>query len=322
VTVASARVIAVDVGGTTMRAAVVDDELLGRVTMPTVRGPGLADALVVLIDRALAAASAARSDAVCVGVSVPGPVSADGRSVAFTGNVGLRDLPLADLLERAIGLPVVMDDDANCAALGEAERGAAAGAGVAVLLVVGTGIGAGIVIDGHLFRGANGAAGEVGHMVLDPTGPVCSCGDHGCFEAMAAGPVLAARGRAAAERGLSPLLLQELQLDPARLDAAAVIAAAAAGDTGAREAVEETGRWLGIGVAAVANAFDPDVIVLAGGLGDTAVMLDWARRGVREHCIEPIDRLARVETAVLGDDAGLWGAARLAWCEMAQRGTD
>ena len=319
---AATPVIAIDVGGTTARAAVVDrDELRGRVSAPTVRGGGLVYAIVRLVDEALTSAGVSRGDVRAVGLSVPGPVSVDRRRVVFTGNVGLHDIPLADRLEGQLNLPVAMDDDANCAALGEAELGAARGASVAVLLIVGTGIGAGVVIDGAVFRGAHGAAGEVGHIVLDPAGPVCSCGDHGCFEALAAGPALAARGRAAVDQGLSPLLLQESQPDTACLDASAVMAAAAAGDTGAAGAVQETGRWLGIGVAAVASAFDPDVIVLAGGLGDTAVMLDWARSGVRDHCIEPIDSLTRVERARLGDDAGLWGAARLAYDQMALRGT-
>jgi len=306
-------VAAVDIGGTTTRAAVaVGDELRGRVAVPTRPGKGLADAVAETVRAALAASGLARGEIDALGVSVPGPLDAKRRSVAFTGNVGLRHYALAERLETALELPVTMDDDANCAALGEVRRGAAMGAGVAVLVVVGTGIGGGIVIDGRLYRGAHAIAGEVGHIVLEPDGPPCSCGHRGCFEALAAGPALAARGRTAARDGRSPALIERAGGSMKAIDTAAVLEAAQAGDHGALEAVAATGRYLGLGVAAVASMLDPDVIVLSGGLGGTPDMLEWARRGVRDHCISPLDSLVRVVNGSLGDDAGLWGAALLA----------
>jgi glucokinase len=306
-------VVAVDVGGTTTRLALVSgDELRGRTVLATVRGEGLGNALGAAIADLVAREGVPKSEVAAVGVSIPGPLDADRRRVVFTGNVSLFDYALADHLERIVGLPVVMDDDANCAALGEVERGAALGARVAVLIVVGTGIGAGIVVDGRLYRGAHSVAGEVGHINLDPAGPRCSCGDYGCFEALASGSALADRGRAAVRQGTAPLLSDLAGDDLNAIDAETVVEAAAQGDAGAVAALEVTGGYLARGIAAVANAFDPDVIVLGGGLGRTAAMLEWARRGVKEHCIAPIDRLVRVETALLGDDAGLWGAGLLA----------
>jgi glucokinase len=306
-------VAAVDIGGTTTRAAVaVGDELRGRVAVQTRPGEALAGAVAETVRAALDASGLAPGDVNALGVSVPGPLDAKRRSVAFTGNVGLRDYALAERLEAALDLPVTMDDDANCAALGEVQRGAAMGAGVAVLVVVGTGIGGGIVIDGRLYRGAHAIAGEVGHIVLEPDGPLCSCGHRGCFEALAAGPALAARGRSAAREGRSPALLEKSGGSVEAIDAADVIDAAKAGDAEALSAVAATGRYLGIGVAAVASMLDPDVIVLSGGLGGAPGMLEWARRGVREHCIAPLDSLVRVVNGSLGDDAGLWGAALLA----------
>ncbi len=310
---AGQTVVAADVGGTTTRVVLVSgDELRGRTSLPTVRGDGLGDALCTTIIDLLAREGVPQSQVAAVGVSIPGPLDIDRRRVVFTGNVSLADYALADHLEGALGLPVVLDDDANCAALGEAERGAAVGAQVAVLVVVGTGIGAGIVVHGGLFRGAHSVAGEIGHINLDPSGPPCSCGDRGCFEALASGPALAARGRAAARGAAAPVLSEIAGDNLEAIDALTVIEAASRGDAGAVAALEITGQYLARGVAAVANAFDPDVIVLGGGLGRTAVMLEWARRGVHEHCIAPISGLVRVETALLGDDAGLWGAGLLA----------
>jgi glucokinase len=306
-------VVAADIGGTTTRIAVVQSQtILARVSLPTVRGQGLADFVVRAINELLTRSNLAIDSVAGVGVSIPGPLDRGRRQVAFTGNVGLRDYPLADRLERSLGVPVVMDDDANCAALAEAMRGAAAKSSVAVLVVVGTGIGAGIVLDGVPYRGAHSAAGEVGHVVLERNGPTCSCGHAGCFEALASGPALARRGRSAMLAGSAAILSSLVGGDPAAVDATRTLEAARRGDPGALAAVEETGCYLGLGVAAVANMFDPDVIVLGGGLGSTEAMLAAARRGVHEHCIAPTDQQVRVEIAQLGSDAGLWGAALLA----------
>jgi len=306
-------VVVADIGGTTTRIAVVQSgTMLARVSLPTVRGQGLAEFVVRAIDKLLTSHRVDMGSVTGVGVSIPGPLDQSRRHVAFTGNVGLRDYPLAERLEQSLGVPVVMDDDANCAALAEATRGAAAQSSVAVLIVVGTGIGGGIVLDGVPYRGAHSAAGEVGHIVVDRDGPVCSCGHAGCFEALASGPALAKRGKTAMLAGSAAILSDIVGGDPEAVDPAHTLQAAERGDPGALAAVEETGYYLGLGVAAVANMLDPDVIVLGGGLGRTPAMLVFARRGVKEHCIAPTDQLVRVEIAQLGDDAGLWGAALLA----------
>lgn len=305
-------VVVADIGGTTTRIAVVQNgRMLARVSLPTVRGQGLAEFLVRAINELLRGHSIDMDSITGVGVSIPGPLDQSRRRVAFTGNVDLRDYPLAERLEQSLGVPVVMDDDANCAALAEATQGAAVQSSVAALIVVGTGIGGGIVLDGVPYRGAHSAAGEVGHIVLDRDGPMCSCGHAGCFEALASGPALAKRGQTAMLAGSAAVLSDIVGGDPDAVDAARTLQAAERGDPGALAAVEETGCYLGLGVAAVANMLDPDIIVLGGGLGSTPAMLAAARRGVSEHCIAPTDQLVRVEIAQLGDDAGLWGAALL-----------
>jgi len=309
-------VVVADIGGTTTRVAVVQAErMVARICVPTVRGEGLAEFVGRAVNDLLASSGMNLDCAVGMGVSIPGPLNRGRRQVAFTGNVELRDYPLAERLEQSLGIPVVMDDDANCAALAEATLGAAVGCSAAVLIVVGTGIGGGIVVDGAPYRGAHSAAGEIGHIVLDPDGPACTCGHTGCFEALASGPALAKRGKMAMLGRSAPILGDLVGSDPEAIDAVSVLAAAKRGDPGAVAALEETGYYLGLGVAAVANILDPDVIVLGGGLGSRPEMLAFARRGVTEHCIAPIDRLVRVETAQLGDDAGLWGAALLILAE-------
>jgi glucokinase len=306
-------VVAVDVGGTNTRLAVVQGgRMVGRMVFATVTGAGLADSLTQAIIELLGRRRVALQDVAAVGVSVPGPLDAARRQVVFSGNVALQAYPLAERLEAALRSPVVMDDDANCAALAEATWGAARRATVAALIVIGTGIGCGIVLDGAILRGAHGAAGELGHAPLERDGPLCSCGHRGCFEALAAGPALAARGTAAMLAGSAPVLAELAGGQTARVDATATLRAAALGDPGAEAAVRETGRYVGMGVATVADLLDPEVIVLAGGLGGTPAMLTAARLGVKDNCIPPMEALVRVEPATLGDDAGLWGAAQLA----------
>jgi glucokinase len=288
-------ILAFDVGGTTSRCAVLrDGRPVARALAPTVRGDGLAASMAALADGLLAAEGVRLEDVAAVGISVPGPVTGDRRRVAFTGNLRLETYPLADLMEESLGRPVVLDDDANCAALGEAISGAAQGVISSVTIVAGTGVGAGIVIDGDLHRGAHSLAGELGHVIVAPGGRRCSCGGEGCLEAMANGEALVERGGAG------------------YVSADQVFAAAAAGDAHAGRAVAETGRWLAVGVATIASVLDPDRIVLAGGLGHQQAIVDVVREQAPAMCIRPLGSLLDIRPSALGDDAGLVGAAHLA----------
>ena len=291
-------VLAFDVGGTTTRAAIVTNgEVRDRVERPSVRGDGLARSLASIARDLLQAAGPAvdRERPCCI--SVPGPLSLDRRRIAFTGNLDLHDYPLADLLEAELAQRVVIDDDANCAALGEATFGAARGTTSSVTLVVGTGVGAGLIIGGDLYRGAHSLAGELGHVLVERGGRLCSCGRQGCLEAMANGAALHARaGKAFAS-------------------AADVFAAAEQGDELALAAVKTTADYLAIGIAAAVSMLDPECVVLAGGLGRQPLLVEAAAARACELCVEPLGRLLDVRVAVLGDDAGLLGAAMLARAE-------
>jgi glucokinase len=294
-------VLAFDVGGTSSRCAVVSDGAIReRRARATIGGAALGPLLVELAEATLAAAGLALDRVDAAGVAVPGPLTADRRAVAFTGNVGLDRYPLAALLEERLGLPVAMDDDANCAALGEATAGAAVGTSLSMTIIVGTGVGAGIVIDDTVHHGAHSLAGELGHVAVAPGGRRCSCGNDGCLEAMANGAALLDRaGRRHAA-------------------AADVFRAARAGDAEAAAAIAATAHWVAVGVAAAASIVDPDCVVLAGGIGRQPEIVEAVRAEAPGLCIRPIGSFLDVRPSALDDDAGILGAAQLAAATSAQ----
>lgn len=282
----SAPTIGVDIGGTKIAAGVVDDAgvvLARRLLQTEADQPSSVVAAVTKVIKELRAAAPAAS---AVGIGAAGLVDLRGRMVAAP-HLAWRDLPLRDLVADRVGLPVVVDNDANVAAWGEYVHGAGRGAGDQVLLTIGTGIGGGFVLGGHLYRGARGFGAEVGHMLVDADGPACPCGARGCFETLASGGAIGAD----------------------------VGEAALGGDASALARVAEAGRWLGLGCASLVNLLDPDVIIIGGGaavrLG--ALLLEPARAtlaaSVMHADVRPIPPLI---PALLGADAGIVGAAALA----------
>lgn len=229
-----------------------------------------------------------------IGVSVPGPLRRDSGVILLSPNLGWHDYPLGPRLAALAGMPVSIDDDANLAALGEWWHGRGAGARRFVLVVVGSGVGSGIVIDGALYHGARDSAGEIGHIpVMRSGGAPCGCGRRGCLETVASGSSIARRwGAASAEE---------------------VFDAAGDGDSRARTVIIEAADYLGWGLAVVANVLDPDCIVLGGGLGARGGWyLDAVVAAMRMHALP--HNVAHLEpgVAALGADAGLHGAGLLA----------
>ncbi|WP_037502460.1 ROK family protein [Solirubrobacter soli] len=274
-------VVALDIGGTNIRAARVDADgtILARRVAPTTREPAL-DALVAeLADEQVAA----------IGVGVTGPV-VDGVVENPHTLPGWEGLDLRAAL-RSFGVPVVVDNDANAAALGEWWLGGRASR--LAMVTFGTGIGVGSVVDGVVQRGPAGVHGEAGHMVLDPAGPPCYCGARGCWEQLAAGPALP---RLAASAGLDVATGAELT------------ALARAGDPRALEAFAELGRWIGLGLLNLTAVFAPDVIVLGGGLGAEHDLFAASMTAAMANAMVPTASV-RVRPAAHGDDAGLLGAA-------------
>ena len=306
--------VGVDVGGTKVLAAVVDDE--GRVVRAarrTTPGRRVASARV---EEALAEAvheAAAGAPVAAVGVGAAGFVNAARERIVFAPHLPWRDEPVRARLAELLGVPVELDNDANCAALAEATYGAARGATSAVVVNLGTGIGGGILLDGRLLRGRHGMAGEFGHMQVVPDGAPCECGRRGCWEQYSSGNALV---RVARERlGREPTVLEALcDGDPSGLTGPMVTEAAEQGDLVARRAFASVGDWLGVGVANLVAALDPEVVVIGGGVsaaGDR--LLEPARAALARSLVGGAHReVPPLVPAALGAYAGAVGAAVLA----------
>jgi glucokinase len=244
-----------------------------------------------------------------------------GRVLRFWGG-GDRDqvlgVPFREVMEARLALPVFVDNDVNLAALAELRVGAGRGARQMVMLTLGTGIGGAIVIDGRLYRGADGAAGELGHMTVDLDGPPCggNCPNRGCLEAMASGRAIGREGeRVASLEPLRPLGRALAQGVP--VTGELVTDLALDGDPGARAVLETIGERLGAGLVGIVNAFNPEVVVIGGGAARAGeLLLGPARRVVCDRALRPSRETARVVPAALGEDAGMIGAAIFAREEL------
>jgi glucokinase len=309
------RAIGLDVGGTKIAAAVVDETgtVHDELVEPTPDDSDAAAVEAVLLG--LVERLRERHDVAAVGLGAAGIVEWPAGRIRWAPNNAYRDWPVRERLEKATGLPAVADNDANVAALAEARLGPRHYREM-VLVTVGTGIGGGMVLDGRIYRGPTGLGAELGHLVLNPDGPRCGCGNHGCFEAYASGTALTRMGRDAAADEPDGLL--------ARLGAAeggvtghTVTAAAERGDPTALALFARLGRWLGVGIASLANILELEAVVVGGGLVETGeLLLAPARAAAREFAYAPAVRgVVRVEPATAGSDAGLVGAGLLALAE-------
>jgi glucokinase len=308
-------VLALDFGGTKLAAAVVEPgarSFRARASVPSPPDKSAeADREIIL---ALAEEVLGGKRPAVVGVSFGGPVR-DGVVLLSHHVPDWEDFPLAEWLRERFGAPAVVENDANAAALGEWRYGAGRETRHFLYVTVSTGIGGGIVIGGELYRGADGLAGEIGHMVVDPDGPRCTCGRRGCLEALAAGPAIARRARellAAHHRpGEGRILLELVRGDPERITAREVAAAAARGDPLAAEILREAGEAVGFGLAQAISLLNPERVALGGGVIKAGeAFLKHVRKAAEMRAFPG----ARVEIvlAELGDDAPLWGAAALA----------
>jgi len=305
------RAVGVDVGGTNVRAGLVDgagtiiDQ--ERAATPDASGRRLraiVDLVTEVVDRTGASGTP-------VGVGAAGLVDLAG-VVRYAPNLDWRDTPLQDDLAAALGVAVRVENDAAAAAWGEYRVGAAQHAtGGALMLTVGTGVGGGLIMDDRLVRGATGIGGEFGHIIVAEGGPRCPCGNHGCLEALASGTAIGRMARVAVANGEVP---HSALYDVGEVTGTAVTRAAQEGDALAGRIIARAGTWLGIGIASLVNSLDPEVVLIGGGvlsagalLLDPAVEAYHARVVAREYRIVP-----PVLRAELGDDAGLIGAALLA----------
>jgi glucokinase len=320
-----ARVIAVDLGGTNLRAAAISlhGELSLRRRVPTGAADG-PDAVIARMVEVIAtvAEAAGFGGEVPVGVAVPGPLNPRTGIVHFTPNLAnWHDVPLLDRLRAATGRAVWIGNDGNCAALGEARFGSGAGTRNLVYFALGTGVGGGVITDGRLVEGALGLGGEVGHIVVAQAGPRCRCGGVGCLEAYASGWALAREGELVGRTADGAALRAAAGTEP--MTAQAVAAAANAGDPAAVAILRRAGQALGAAMGSLINIFNPELVVLGGGViaaGDP--LLQPAREAVAQHAFPAPRAQARIVCSALGPDAGLFGAAALALAAVEERLSD
>ena len=294
---ASTLTLGLDIGGTNVRAALVDGSRIVASSasswpdklMPDDEVAFIADQVFALLQKSGAGARAA-------GIALAALVNKDGMVVDWPNRRAWRGLRFRALLESKLDLPIVIEDDANAAAVAEWIYGAGRGHKNLLVMMAGTGVGAGVIVEGRLVRGANGWAGEIGHLTVVRDGPECACGKRGCLQVMASGRALE---REAFRRGLD--------------GAPRVTAAAESGERWAEEIITDCGRWIGLAAASAINLLDLDAVVIGGGLAALgAAWWDAVNQGLRSNIINRDHRSIALKRAVFSDTAGLIGAALLA----------
>jgi glucokinase len=308
------RVIGIDAGGTKLLGGVVDETLAvhHRVHRRIIglEQRELLDALVDAVDEARGVAP----DAAVVGFGIPALVRPGTGLVMVSNHLPLDGVPFLDLMSERLGLPVRVDNDSNVAMLAEHRAGAARGVDHAVLLTLGTGIGGGLLLDGEVYHGSEGAAAELGHIVVDPDGPKCpgDCPGYGCLEAFASGNAIGRAGVEAARANPGSALGRVLA-SGREVTGPLVTELAHDGDPVAREVLARAGRWLGLGMVTLVNIFNPELVLVGGGASAAGdLMLDPAREVLAERALPPNRDFARVALAHFGSEAGMIGAAMLA----------
>lgn len=318
----NAFIIGVDLGGTKVSAGAVSQDgsrIVGVRSVETQSELGaeaVVDRIVGLIEGVILDATqetrSKRKDFIGIGIGAPGPLDRENGIVIVAPNLGWRDFPLRDRIQQRLGIPASLDNDANCATVGEWWLGAARGGRNVVGITIGTGIGGGLIINGDLYHGSSDVAGEIGHTTIDVNGRHCKCGNYGCLEAYASGPAIATRAREALVREDTTSSLPAMvngQVD--RITAETVYKAAKQGDVLANEIVRDTARYLGAGISSLLNIVNPDVVVVAGGVTQAGESLFGPLRAeVRRRAFKPAVQAARVVPAELPGTAGIVGAVK------------
>lgn len=306
-------VIAGDFGGTWLRAALVDETgpIRERREIPTPRTTETDAVTREIVDLMAGMMPADGPDPAAVCIATAGLVDADRGRVDISPNIpAFRNLVLTGPVSARTGIPVFIENDASAAALGEHRFGAARGVRHLLHATLGTGIGGGIVVNGHLYRGANGLAGEIGHTVIDVSGPRCKCGSRGCLEAMASGTAFAERARRLIESGKSPLLAEIAGEGPPT--GVHLVEAARRGDRISEAEIRNGGHLLGVAIGGFINILNPDMVTLSGGLLDIGdMLLEPLHQAVKAFGYGAAPRTP-IRLSELGDDAGLLGAAAVA----------
>jgi glucokinase len=309
----------IDLGGTAIKVGVVTHtgQIIGRGEVLTEAALGVAGVVANMAraaHMALADAGVSASALDGAGIGAPGICNGAAGVVVEAVNLGWRDVPVTMLLEQSLGLTVRLDNDANCAALGEQWCGAARGSDHMLMVTLGTGLGGGLILGGKIYHGFNGWAGEFGHMPAVANGPHCNCGHDGCLETVASATAMANAARRAIAAGEAPHLAELAQAEQGQVDARLVITAARAGDAAALKIIGDVAAHLGLTLAGLVGALNPELIVVGGGAAQAGEMLLAPLRAVMAARGMPGPAtVVKIVQAELGNDAGLIGAASLVW---------
>ncbi|NLS77254.1 MAG: ROK family protein [Chloroflexi bacterium] len=312
--------IGIDLGGTKISTALMDEHgaILARAGCETEAATGQDAVIARMVDTAKQVArDGGKADLrgiVAIGVGAPGPLDTKLGVLTAPPNLpGWLNVPLARIIEEQLGVPAYLENDANAAALAEFHYGAGVGCANMIYVTVSTGIGGGIILNGQLYGGTDGAAGEVGHTMILPDGPLCGCGNRGHLEALASGTAIARAARELIAKGVPTLMVELAQGDTSAVTALTVEIAAKRGDLEAQRIIDRAMEYLGIGMANLANIFNPDMIVLGGGVTKMGEMLFApVRRAVDRFAFPIIAKTVQIVPAKLGKDVGVIGAATVA----------
>jgi len=308
--------IGIDLGGTKIKAGIVDEEgkIIKKDSMPTGRtrkSEEIVNDICLLIKKLMSDANLSANDIYSVGIGSPGSLDRERGIIIANFNLGFRYVAMRDAIQKVVPVPVYIENDANCAAIAESIAGAAKGMDYAVLITIGTGIGGGIIINNKLYIGANGAAAELGHIVLKLNGEACTCGRKGCWEAYSSATALIRQTKAAAVKDPSSKILELVNGDLDKIDAKTAFDAAKMGDETAIKVIDEYIDILADGLANIVNIFQPDIIAIGGGVSKEGEnLLAPLREKMQGRTLFIGDlKNTQIVAAQMGNDAGIVGAA-------------
>ena len=309
-------VIGVDLGGTKISTAIstIEGNILANVVLPTKAEEGEAAVLgriVQSIDEVIVGSSTSIDEIEAIGIGSPGPLDAKKGIIITTPNLPFKNYNLVQPLKEKYNIPVYLDNDANAAAIGEYMFGAGKGKNSIVYFTVSTGVGGGAVLDGKVYRGHTSNALEIGHTTVDPNGPRCNCGNLGCLEAMSSGTAIANKGKEAVSTNVETSLKKHDTVTSYE-----VCKEAEAGDEVAKDIIDNALTYLGIGVANAIATFDPEMIIIGGGVSKAGdIVFDTVKKVVNKRCFKSMAESCEIVPAGLGSDAGVVGAVALAIIE-------
>lgn len=309
--------IGIDLGGTNIAAGLVTPEgrLVAKGNVPTLRERPYQEIMRDMANLSLKLiedTGIALQDVAGIGIGSPGTPDSKEGILVYNNNLRFRNVPVRAEIQQYVNLPVYLDNDANCAALAESVAGAAKGVKYSVTITLGTGVGSGVVIDHRIYSGFNYAAAELGHTVIVVDGEPCTCGRRGCWEAYASATGLIRQARRAVEQNPDSAILRLAQGDPAKIDAKIPFDAAKEGDPTGKQVIDQYFKYLAAGLVNVINAFQPEIIVIGGGVSKQGeFLLEPLRKLVDAEVYSHDIRHAELKEALMGNDAGIIGAALL-----------